>query len=115
MLNFEKLSVYQKAIDFSIEIYTITCSWPKSDLFGLTSQIQRSALSISLNIAEGSARTKKENRHFLDIAKGSCYECIPLLTIAKKRNLITSQKHVTLYTQLIELTKMISGLKRSLT
>jgi four helix bundle protein len=114
MLNFEKLTVYQKALDFSSSIYTATQTWPKTELFGLISQIRRAAVSISLNIAEGSSRSKKEFLHFLDIARGSCYECIRLLTLALKTQLITQIQYNSFYEEIVILTKMISGLKSSL-
>lgn len=114
MLNFERLHVYQKALDFSLIIYSITDSWPKNEIFGLTSQLRRASVSISLYIAEGSSRTKKEFLHFLDISRGSAYECIPLLTLARKRSLLNEKDHQKCYDTVIELTKMISGLRSSL-
>lgn len=67
MFNFEKLSVYQKSIALVDEVYSLTEAWPKSETFGITSQFRRAVVSVSLNIAEGSGRTKKDFRHFLDM------------------------------------------------
>lgn len=114
MANFEKLIVYQKAIDFSCSIYRLTEDWPKLELFGITSQLRRAALSISLNIAEGSSRSKKDFSHFLTIARGSCYECIPLLTISLRTKLITTIQYEKLYNEVEQLTKMINALRNSL-
>lgn len=115
MFSFENLNVYQKALEFTYLIYKLTNQWPKSELYGLTSQLRRSALSIVLNIAEGSSRSKKEYRHFLDIARGSCYECVPILKIALNNNLVSDLIYARCYDHIEELTKMINGLKRSLT
>jgi len=72
--NFEKLEVYQKSINFVNEVYLTTRNYPKEEMFGLTSQFRRVAVSISLNIAEGSAKTKKDFSRFVDMARGSIFE-----------------------------------------
>jgi len=112
--NFENLSVYQKALDLVEETYKITRSWPKEFLYDLTSQFRRCILSIALNIAEGSARTKKDNRRFIDISRGSCYEAVPIIETAFRLKLINSNTKDNYYEKLTELSKMLSGLKSSL-
>ncbi|HBV33451.1 TPA: four helix bundle protein [Patescibacteria group bacterium] len=87
---FEKLLVYRKALDLVDKIYSLTSKLPKEEDFVLTSQLRRAAISIVLNIAEGSGRTKKEFGHFINIARTSCYECEAALQIALRRNYITN-------------------------
>lgn len=114
MFNFEKLTVYQESINLAHEIYALTESWPKNELFGLIGQIRRAAVSVSLNIAEGSGRTKKDFRHFLDFARSSCQECIPLLEIAKRQKFITKEQFSYFYGRFTKLAMQISALKRSI-
>jgi four helix bundle protein len=72
---FENLEVYQKAVAFAIEISTITDNFPKGS-YCLTDQINRAAILISLNIAEGNGRfTQKDRNNFFYIARGSAFEC----------------------------------------
>ncbi len=112
--NFEGLTVYQRSLVFSQRIFEISRDWPKEYLFGLTDQLRRASLSIPLNIAEGSSRTKKDFRHFLIISRGSCFESIPLIKLAHSLKLLTSIEEQTLYNELNEIARMLSGLRSSL-
>lgn len=112
--NFENLQIYQESLLLAEEIYTITKSWPKEELFGLVSQLRRAAISIVLNISEGSSRTKKDFCHFLDMSRGSCFECVAILTMAKTLGYISDHQYKHLYSQLIKVSKMNSGLKKAL-
>lgn len=114
MANFERLLVYQKALEFSHSIYKLTSNWPKSEIFGLTSQIRRAAISIALNIAEGSSRSPKEFSHFLLISRGSCYECIPILGLALKLKYISQTDYDSCYNEVETIAKMINGLRQKL-
>ena len=87
--SFEKLDVYKNAIDFACNIYEITKKFPKNETYGLTSQLRRASVSISSNIAEGSGRyNKRDFAQYLRIARGSIYECIPLLEISFRESYI---------------------------
>ncbi len=114
MFNFENLNIYQESLNYSSLVYKITRSWPKDELFGLTNQIRRAAVSITLNIAEGSSRTKKDFRHFLDQARGSCYETVAVVTTAKKLSYITETEFLSIYETANRLSRMINALKNSL-
>jgi four helix bundle protein len=77
MFNFEKLDVWQKAIELADLIYADTRSFPNEELFGLTTQPRRAAVSVSSNIAEGSSRSSKvEFARFVEIAGGSVFEVV---------------------------------------
>lgn len=114
MFAFEKLIVYHKALALTEQIYTLTNNWPKTELFSLTDQLHRAIISIPLNIAERSSRSKKDFRHFLDIARGSCFESVAILTIAKNLKFIQNQQFNSLYLTLDELARIIQGLKKSI-
>jgi|ERR1700685_3648521 len=107
---FEKLIVYQKAIDFADRICRLADNFPRGCFF-LADQLNRAALSIATNIAEGSGRfTKPDRRNFFGIARGSVQECVPLLELARHRGLLKPEEHDTLKGRLEEIAKMLSGL-----
>ncbi len=115
MHNFRKLKVYQKAIDFSVLIYELTKTFPKEELFGLTSQIRRAVVSISLNIAEGSGnKSNKEFKRFLEIALRSTYEVMSCLEIALKLNYLKEKNHKILIADADEIAAMIVGFSKQL-
>ncbi|OGK11784.1 hypothetical protein A2954_05000 [Candidatus Roizmanbacteria bacterium RIFCSPLOWO2_01_FULL_37_12] len=111
MFKFENLKVYQKALVFADIVYRITNSWPKQEIYGLTNQFRRAAISIALNIAEGSSRTNKDFSHFLSLARGSCFECVAILMIAKNQKLITNNQYLDIYGKCLEMSKMLSSLR----
>ncbi len=89
---FENLEVYQKAIDFAEQITSLTEQFPRGYYF-LTDQLNRAALSIATNLAEGNGRfTKADRKNFFIISRGSAQECIPLLELARRKKLISKQK-----------------------
>lgn len=115
VFNFENLEVYKKALTFANEIYELTKSWPKEYNYSLTDQIRRASLSIALNIAEGASRTKPEFKRFISISRGSAHECIPILEIAEKQGIIEKSRKDELFEELLVISKMLSGLKNSIT
>jgi four helix bundle protein len=107
---FEKLIVYQKSVDFVDQVTEITGAFPRGFYF-LANQLNRASLSISANIAEGNGRfTTPDRKNFFGIARGSVQECVPLLELTRRRNLITQEVHQRLKADLEEIAKMISGL-----
>jgi len=113
--GFEDLEVYKKAVDFATAVYETTRDFPSNEMYGLTSQIRRAAVSIAANIAEGSGRYhKKDFAQFLRIAKGSTCECVALMEISLREGYIKRNIHDALLKNCTELAKMLSGLIRSL-
>ncbi|MBL7132332.1 MAG: four helix bundle protein [Candidatus Omnitrophica bacterium] len=113
--DFEKLDIYKKAINFATNIYKITKDFPNKEIYGLVSQLRRAAVSISANIAEGNGRYNKgEFTQYLRIARGSIYECIPLLEISLKEEYIIKSGFDRLIADCNELAKMLNGLIKSL-
>ena len=98
-----------------LTVYTTYKKYPKSEQFGLISQLRRASLSISFNLAEGFCNHyKNEKIHFYRIAKGSIHECIPGLTISKLQKLINNDEYEELYNELAELSRMTSGLIKNI-
>lgn len=112
--NFENLVVYQKSLDYVDFVYSLTSNFPKDEVFGLTSQFKRAAVSISLNIGEGSGGTVPEFRNFIRISYRSLNECVVCSTIARRRDYITEKQLQESRTKLLEITRMLSGLTKSL-
>jgi len=107
---FENLQVYQKAIDLADRVTAMAEAFPRGYYF-LVDQLNRAALSIATNLAEGNGRfTKADRRNFFTIARGSAQECVPLLEIARRRGLINESQHTDLRTNLEEIARMLSGL-----
>ena len=107
---FEKLLVYQKAIAFADSVCTLTKGFPRGYFF-LADQLNRAALSIAANIAEGNGRfTKPDRKNFFGIARGSVQECVPLLELAARQRLLGGDRHQQMKANLEEIARMLSGL-----
>ena len=115
MESYKGLIVYQKAYQLSLEIYRATKGFPPEELYGLVSQMRRSAVSIPCNIAEGSRRGhRKEYIQFLHIAQGSCGELETLLSLSKDLGFLAEFTFSSLYQAQDEISRLLRGLITSL-
>ena len=115
MFKFEKLDVWQKAIDFADLVYSKTKSFPSDERFGLTNQMRRAAVSVSSNIAEGSARISDADfARFIEIATGSLFEVVSESTVAKGQGYVSDKDFIAIYEAAEEQGRMLSGLRRTL-
>ena len=114
--KFENLQVWQKALDLTEEINLLTKkSFPKDELFILTSQIKRAADSVVLNIAEDcTGQTNPVFKNFLGYSLRSAIEVVSCLFIAKKRGIISNDDFQKLYNEYQGLSKMITSLRNTL-
>ncbi|WP_143962456.1 four helix bundle protein [Litoribacter populi] len=115
MHRYQELKVWHKAINLAVEVYSLTENLPKREQYGLISQINRAAISIPSNIAEGAGRnSNKDFNHFLGIALGSAFELNTQLLISNKLNYLTIDKFEDLSVKLVEIQNMLVKLKQSL-
>jgi four helix bundle protein len=115
MFKFEKLDIWQKAMEYADLIYRLTRSFPAEERFGLTSQLRRSAVSVSSNIAEGSSRSSDiDFARFIEIAYGSLLESVSELEIAKRQQFLNEEDFRIAYIMAENLAKMLSGFRRTL-
>ena len=115
MHNYKELKVWQKAVDLATKVYEITKNFPKEEVYGLTSQIRRSAVSIASNIAEGAGRnSRKDFNNFLGISNGSLCELNTQILIASRIRLINEVELKKIQQDIVEIQKMNWSLKKSL-
>lgn len=112
--NFERLEVYKKSLEFVNYVYDITAKFPKEERFVLVDQLRRAATSITLNIAEGYGQSQLQFKRYLNIAKGSVRECVAITTLSRMRDYIDKSTEECVRNILIELSKMLSGLIKTL-
>jgi len=113
--SYKELNVWKKGIEIVERVYKITEDFPQKEQYGLTSQMQRSAISIPSNISEGFARGHTaEYKQFLRIALGSCAELDTQLIIAHRRNYATQTEVLNLQEDLDHESRMIMNLIKSL-
>jgi four helix bundle protein len=104
------LKVWEKAHAVTLEIYKIAELFPKHELYGLISQLQRAAVSVPTNIAEGCGRdSDAELKRFFVIAMGSASEVEYLLLLARDLNYLSEEKHQTLTADLVEVRRMLNA------
>ncbi|MFK7899939.1 MAG: four helix bundle protein [Cyclobacteriaceae bacterium] len=110
MHQFKELLIWQRGMDLVKTIYNLTKQLPDSEKFGLVSQINRSAVSVPSNIAEGSSRkSEKEFSHFLRIALGSLYELETQIILVKNLEFVIEQKIENVLKEIEEIKKMIKS------
>jgi four helix bundle protein len=113
--KFEKLHIWQKALELSDIVFQLSKKFPKEEMYVLTSQIRRSADSVALNIAEGSTgQSNKVFNRFLGIALRSNIEVVGCIYIAQRRGYIDPESFNKIYRSCEELLVMINSLRRSL-
>ena len=113
MDNFRNLIVWKRAVELATDVYQKTINFPKYELYGITSQIRRAAVSISSNIAEGAGRrSNKEFANFLGISYGSACELETQLLIAKNLKYLKRDDFDTLFNDLNEIQKMLYVLEK---
>ena len=116
MKTHKDLKIWIDSIDLVTELYKVTALFPKGEIYGLTSQIRRAAVSVPSNIAEGAGRNSdKENKHFLYIALGSLSELETQLIIACNIGYIDKIKQEEFNIKIVQLIKMISAFVNYLT
>ena len=115
--SYKDLIVWQKVCDVAVSVYSLTSELPKEEKFGISSQMQRAAVSIASNIAEGSKRgSKKEFLHFIRIAQGSGAELETQLQILSRIYILKNNSEIdSLVNLLDEVMKMLYSLSKKLT
>jgi four helix bundle protein len=115
MKDFKDLKVWKRSHDLTLSVYKATATFPREELYGLTSQIRRASASIPTNIAEGCGRnTDNELARFLEIAMGSASELEYLLRLSNDLNFLDKAKSDELDTTVIEIKKMLASFIRNI-
>ncbi len=115
MHKFKELNVWQKGVDLAVDIYSLTKKFPSDERFGLISQINKCAVSIPSNIAEGAGRnTNGEFNHFLGITVGSSFELETQLIISHRLNFIKADELNIIIKRVNDVQNMTYGLKSTL-
>ncbi len=116
MAGYRDLKVWQAAMQLAAEVYKLSAQFPKHEVYGLSSQIQRSAVSVPSHIAEGHGRNSKgEFNHFLGVALGSLAELETQLLLAQQLGYLTEEAVTPALKISDETGKMLKGLQKSLT
>ena len=112
--NYRDLDIWQRAVNISVQVYQLTGEFPKSERYGLTSQMRRSAVSIASNIAEGHSRTTRDFARFLLIARGSVSELETQVEIARRIGLLTGEAASKLFEEIRIIGKQLNSLIRKI-
>ena len=112
--NFEKLEVWKFSIDFAKKVYEITESFPDIEKFGLISQIRRAVVSISSNVAEGSAKQSlKDQARFTEMVFGSLMEILNQMILSFKLKFIKEKDYIDIRNYIENLSRQLNALKKS--
>ena len=115
MKDFRQLQVWEKAHAFVLALYPVTCAFPRDELYGLTSQIRRAAVSIPSNIAEGCGRDgDAELKRYCQIAMGSASEVEYQLQLARDLQYLDPDSYQQLHEHLVEVKRMLNRFIQSL-
>ena len=115
MFRFETLDIWKLAIEYACKLYDIADSFPQKEMYGLSSQLRRSAVSISNNIAEGSgANTNRDFSNFIDISVKSALETVNIVYFALLRKYLSKTEQKELYEEAEKLVRKIRAFKKSL-
>lgn len=107
--NFKNLKIWILSMEITSDIHKITLEFPKNEIYGLVSQMNRAAVSIPSNIAEGSNRGNTHFIHFLNISLGSSFELQTQLLIAFQNKYITEEKMIEIENKIVEFQKMTTA------
>ena len=115
MQDFTQLKVWQKAHNFTVNLYKKTANFPSEEKFGLTNQIRRASVSIESNIAEGCGRNgEREFSRFIDLAQGSAYEVRCQIFIARDLGFLSSDESNLLLSKIDEISRMMIAFQKKL-
>jgi four helix bundle protein len=111
---FEKLRVWQAARELAKQVYLATANFPQREMYGLTSQCNRAAVSVAANLAEGTSRqSRKDQAHFSEIAYGSLTELACLLTLGKDVGVLSDRSEAELRGAIEHVSEQLNALHRS--
>ena len=114
MQNFRNLEVWNKAHRLTLDVYGLTESFPRTEVFGLTSQLRRAAASIAANLAEGCGRTQREFASFIQIAFGSASEVEYHMLLARDLKFITEEDFEQALIRVTEIKRMLNALLKKI-
>lgn len=110
MHNFRELKIWQRSMDFVVEVYQMCALLPSEEKYGLISQLKRSAVSVPSNISEGAGRaTNPQFQHFLEFSMGSCNEIITQVELAYRLKFIAIEKKDIIVSEATQINKIILG------
>jgi four helix bundle protein len=113
--SYRDLIVWQKALDLAEKVYEATRGFPKEEIYGITSQMRRAAVSIASNIAEGHARhTRREFFQFLGIARGSLSELQTQVILAARLRMLNGDDEQAVNERTAEVGRLLNALRKSI-